>query len=82
MPNKSAEHHTKAAIAVAAILLLCAGVTAQAAGAQSEPKQKGAEKGEAAASETNTEKPSSNAASPRNKGLRPAPPVPEKERNQ
>jgi len=43
-------------IAVAAILLLCAGVTAQAAGAQSEPKQKGAEKGEPAASETNSEK--------------------------
>jgi hypothetical protein len=43
-------------IAVATILLLGASVTVQAAGAQSEPKQKGARKGEPAASETNIEK--------------------------
>jgi hypothetical protein len=43
-------------IAVATLLVLCAGVSAQAAGAQSQPKQKGAEKGEPAESETNSEK--------------------------
>jgi hypothetical protein len=42
--------------AVAVIVFLCAGVTAQAAGAQSEPKQKGAEKGAPAASDTNSKK--------------------------
>jgi hypothetical protein len=71
-------------IAVAAIVLLCTGVTAQAAGAQSEPKQKGSEKGEPAASETNSEKrspippyqlPSGS------KGQISAPPVSEKERD-
>jgi hypothetical protein len=43
-------------IAIVTLLVLCAGVTAQAAGAQSEPKQKGAEKGEPASSETNGER--------------------------
>jgi hypothetical protein len=70
-------------IAVAAILLLCAGVTAHAAGAQSEPKQKGAEKGEPAASQTNTEVcPNPAYQSPgASKGLTSGPPVPEKERD-
>jgi hypothetical protein len=70
-------------IAVAAILLLCADVTAEAAGAQSEPKQKGAEKGEAAASETNNEKrPPIPPYQPPggNKGLSTAPPVSEEVR--
>jgi hypothetical protein len=71
-------------IAVAAILFLSTGVTAQAAGAQSEPKQKGAEKGEPAASETNSEK---RALIPPyqlpngSKGQSSAPPVSEKERD-
>jgi hypothetical protein len=43
-------------MSIAALLILCASVTAQAAGAQSEPKQKGAEKGEPAVSETNSER--------------------------
>jgi hypothetical protein len=43
-------------ILIAALLIFCAGVTAQAAGAQSEPKQKGAEKGEPAPSETDGER--------------------------
>jgi hypothetical protein len=43
-------------IAIATLLVLCAGLSAQAAGAQSEPKQKGAEKGEPAPSETNGER--------------------------
>jgi hypothetical protein len=71
-------------IAVAAILLLCTGVIAQAAGAQSEPKQKGAEKGEPAASETNSEKrtPILPSQSPgASKGPTSAPPVSEKERD-
>jgi hypothetical protein len=42
-------------ILIAALLIFCAGVTAQAAGAQSEPKQKGAEKGEPAPFETKGE---------------------------
>jgi hypothetical protein len=43
-------------MSIATLLVLCTGVTAQAAGAQSEPKQKGAEKGEPAVSETNSER--------------------------
>ena len=71
-------------IAVAAIFLLGTGVTAQAAGAQSEPKQKGAEKGESAASEINSEKraPILPSQSPgASKDRTPAPPAPEKERD-
>jgi hypothetical protein len=47
---------SRCTIALAMTLLLSAGETAQAAGAQSEPKQKGAEKSEPVASGTNSEK--------------------------
>jgi hypothetical protein len=51
--SKTMFNHWK--ILIAALLIFCAAVTAQAAGAQSEPKQKGAEKGEPATSETKGE---------------------------